>query len=154
MSRGERIRRYRKMKGLTQKSLAERIGLAESAVRNYELGLRDPSQETLAALSDALGVPMSALDDYELSSAREALEALFRLEDAFGLKPVDGETLALDPKAECRPRGMEGRARRAGGRGDDPGRVRALEGDLRIARQRTLLGRSLMAAFVPPFSLP
>ena len=55
---------------------------------------------TLAALSDALGVPMSALDDYELSSAREALEALFRLEDAFGLKPVDGETLALDPKAE------------------------------------------------------
>ena len=71
MSRGERIRRYRKMKGLTQKSLAERIGLAESAVRNYELGLRDPSQETLAALSDA-----------------------------FGLKPVDGETLALDPKAE------------------------------------------------------
>ncbi len=101
MSRGERIRRYRKMKGLTQKSLAERIGLAESAVRNYELGLRDPSQETLAALSDALGVPLSALDDYELSSAREALE-----------------------------------------------------GDLRIARQRTLLGRSLMAAFVPPFSLP
>ena len=57
MSRGERIRRYRKMKGLTQKSLAERIGLAESAVRNYELGLRDPSQETLAALSGALGVP-------------------------------------------------------------------------------------------------
>ena len=69
MSRGERIRRYRKMKGLTQKSLAERIGLAESAVRNYELGLRDPSQETLAALSGAL-------------------------------RPVDGETLALDPKAE------------------------------------------------------
>ena len=100
MSRGERIRRYRKMKGLTQKSLAEKIGLAESAVRNYELGLLDPSQETLAALSDALGVPMSALDAYELSSAREALEALFRLEDAFGLKPVDGETLALDPKAE------------------------------------------------------
>ena len=69
MSRGERIRRYRKMKGLTQKSLAEKIGLAESAVRNYELGLRDPSQETLAALSDALGVPMSDRKSTRLNSS-------------------------------------------------------------------------------------
>lgn len=100
MNRGERIRRYRKLRHMTQLQLAEAVGLGESAIRNYELGLRDPSQEVLSALSEALDVPVSALDDYEIESARDALEALFRLEDSFGLKPNDAGDLAIDPKAK------------------------------------------------------
>ena len=36
MSVGENIRRYRKLRGMTQAQLAEAVGLTEGAVRHYE----------------------------------------------------------------------------------------------------------------------
>ena len=106
MGVGERIRTMRKAAGLTQKSLAESIGLTESAVRNYELGLRSPSNEQLAAMAEAMSIAPEALMDIRVDSAREALEMLFRMEDTLGLAPTgEGDALALtiDPEAELAP---------------------------------------------------
>lgn len=99
MSRGERIRRYRKLKGWNQTTLGEKVGVGQTAIRNYERDLRVPSDDMLKALADALDVPVAALEDYEFRSAREALEALFRLEEGIGLKPTKEGTLEIDPKA-------------------------------------------------------
>lgn len=100
MSRGERIRRYRKLKGWNQTTLAEKIGVGQTAIRNYERDLRVPSDEILQALADALEVSVSSLMDYEFKSSREALEILFRLEEGIGLKPADDGTLMIDPRSE------------------------------------------------------
>ena len=43
MKTGELIRRYRKMRKMTQADLADACGLSDSAIRNYELGNRKPS---------------------------------------------------------------------------------------------------------------
>lgn len=45
MGTGELIRKYRKMRGLTQSELAEKCGLTDSAIRNYELGNRTPGED-------------------------------------------------------------------------------------------------------------
>ena len=106
MGVGERIRAMRKAAGLTQKSLAESIGLTESALRNYELGLRTPSDEQLAAMAKTMGIAPEALMDIRVESAREALEVLFRMEDTLGLIPVgedDSPMLAIDQDAELAP---------------------------------------------------
>lgn len=100
MSTGQNIRKYRKLKKLTQKSLGESVELGESAIRMYELDLRTPNPELLNKIADALDVPVAALQDYEVNTAREALEALFRLEDAFGLAPTEEGTLSFNPKAK------------------------------------------------------
>lgn len=100
MSTGQKIKKYRKLRKMTQKSLGESVGMVESAIRNYERDIRMPSEEVLGKLADSLGVPVAALEDYEIGTAREALEALFRLEDAFGLTPTDEGTLGFDPKAK------------------------------------------------------
>ena len=42
MADGSRIRELRTRRGLLQRELAEMAGVTESAVRNYELGLRTP----------------------------------------------------------------------------------------------------------------
>ncbi|KFI70461.1 transcriptional regulator [Bifidobacterium merycicum] len=84
MGVGDRIRALRKSAGLTQKELAASIGLTESAVRNYELGLRTPSEEQLAAMAESIGVAPEALMDIRVESAREALEVLFRMEETLG----------------------------------------------------------------------
>ena len=87
MADGSRIRELRTRHGLLQRELAEMAGVTESAVRNYELGLRTPRPQQLEALARALGVDPAALTDYGLETSRDALEVLFRLEEGFGARP-------------------------------------------------------------------
>lgn len=103
MGVGERIRRYRKAGGYTQRGLAEEVGVTESAIRNYELGLRTPSESQLEAIARALDIAPESLADTGLVGARGALEMIFRLESEIGFRPVetgDGIGIAVDPKAE------------------------------------------------------
>ena len=49
---GERIRKLRKEEGITQKELAEYLGVAVSAVNMYEAGKRTPTPETIGKIAD------------------------------------------------------------------------------------------------------
>nr|WP_314784001.1 helix-turn-helix transcriptional regulator [Olsenella uli] len=103
MGVGERIRRCRKAGGYTQRGLAEEVGVTESAIRNYELGLRMPGESQLEAIAKALDVAPESLADVGPESARGVLEMVFRLEGEMGLRPVeteDGTGIAVDPEAE------------------------------------------------------
>ncbi|MBE5736602.1 MAG: helix-turn-helix transcriptional regulator [Clostridiales bacterium] len=46
----DRLRELRKEKGVTQKVVADAIGVTESAYSNYEQGLREPSVMIIIAL--------------------------------------------------------------------------------------------------------
>ena len=54
MTIGERIRMARLEKGLTQRELGEKSGIAEPTIRKYELGKLNPKLETLKRLALAL----------------------------------------------------------------------------------------------------
>ena len=51
----------RKNEGLTQKELAEKLGLSASAIGNYEQGTRTPDYETLELIADFFNVPLDSL---------------------------------------------------------------------------------------------
>ncbi|PAV29263.1 hypothetical protein CIL05_12775 [Virgibacillus profundi] len=53
---GIEIKRTRKSKRITQKQLAERLNVAESTVRMWELGKNKPSVETIAQIANILEV--------------------------------------------------------------------------------------------------
>jgi len=53
---GENVRRYRKLKGLTQEQLALEAGMERSYVSDLERGQRNPSVRALGRLAEALGV--------------------------------------------------------------------------------------------------
>ena len=53
---GERIRRFRLERGLTQPQLAERVGVKKNAVSNWEAGRSRPDIDSVPALCAALGV--------------------------------------------------------------------------------------------------
>ena len=65
MTVGENIKRFRLEKGMTQKQLGDKCGIADSAIRRYELGGANPKIETLIKIADALDV-----DVYELNPER------------------------------------------------------------------------------------
>ena len=102
MADGSRMRGLRMRRGLLQRKLAETADVTESAVRNYELGLRTPRPQQLEALARALGVAPDTLADYGVETSRNALEVLFRLEEGFGARPEaddGGARVAVDPAA-------------------------------------------------------
>lgn len=61
MTIGERIKQARKEAGLTQKKLAEKIGIAETTIRRYESNERQPRIEQLYKISETIGVPINSL---------------------------------------------------------------------------------------------
>ena len=107
MKTGELIKKRRKAAGMTQVQLAEKCGITDSAIRNYELGNRMPSETQLQAIADALGVSPESLREVPLESSRQALELLFRLNEEFGLAPEQtdgGIVLKLDPSNKNAPK--------------------------------------------------
>lgn len=61
MTIAENIKRIRKEKGLTQKQLGNLCGMADSAIRRYELGKSNPKIQTLHKIAKGLKVPVQAL---------------------------------------------------------------------------------------------
>jgi len=53
-----KIRMFRESMGLTQKELAEKIGISEKAVSSWEVGAATPRMGMMQALADVFGVRM------------------------------------------------------------------------------------------------
>ena len=74
---GARIRLRRKLLGLSQQQLAERLGLTFQQVQKYERGANRVAASTLLAAAQTLGTSISWLVGEELSG-REDDEDVFR----------------------------------------------------------------------------
>lgn len=58
---GERIKQARTSKGITQKELAERIGVTQQNLAQYERGKRNPKIKTIKRFAQALNIPLMEL---------------------------------------------------------------------------------------------
>ena len=103
MATGERIRRIRNLRGMTQRQLGLAIGFDEKTadvrIAQYESGARTPKEKLLADIAAALNVSPRALDLPDMDSYVGLAHTLFALEDLFGLRigEIDGEIcLRLD----------------------------------------------------------
>ncbi len=77
---GERLRRTREDKGLSQGDLAHKTGLQPSAISHFESGRRSPSFDNLKRLADALAVTIDYLMGRESApkTAGPVAQQLFR----------------------------------------------------------------------------
>ena len=87
------IRNFRIAAEMTQREFADKCGLNESTIRNYELGKLYPDEATLLNIANNLGVSFYALSDPDVANIFSALHVLFDIEWAYGLRPTikDGE---------------------------------------------------------------
>lgn len=65
---GTRIRKYRELRGLSQKDLADLIGVSNSRVSNWEQGINRPNADIISDLCKALDVSPSELLDIQIST--------------------------------------------------------------------------------------
>lgn len=110
---GERMRKIRNDRGLTQKELGQKAGIAEPTIRRYELGKLNPKIGTLRKIADALGVDVADLDDSLSSSisagdlAEELLEVAKgdeenrkRINNAYSKLNAEGRAKAVERMEE------------------------------------------------------
>lgn len=104
MTIGEKIRTIRKEKGMTQKQLADRCKMADSAIRKYESNQVVPKMEMVERIANALGVPATQLMNRSLQIQMEAdgvNRILSRAEEKYRLAEEGGaEKAELDSLAE------------------------------------------------------
>lgn len=89
MAIGERIKFFRKRKGLTQKQLGIELGFssatADIRVAQYESGKRTPKEDTIKKLSHIFDVSPEAITVPDIDSQTGIMQTLFALEDIYGL---------------------------------------------------------------------
>lgn len=64
---GNKIRYFRENRGLNQKELANRIGVSNSRVSNWEQGINRPDADTLVLICNVLQVSADELLDIRIS---------------------------------------------------------------------------------------
>lgn|GEM_PF-742749 len=85
---GKKIRQLRNTKRISAKELGASCGVNETAIRNYEQGIRQVSDEKLDLIAKCLGVTPSALYDRKISTYIDVMQVLFELADRYELLPV------------------------------------------------------------------
>lgn len=65
---GTRIRKYREEQNISQKQLAEKIGVSNSRVSNWEQGINRPDADMIAGICLALNVSPSLLLGVQLAT--------------------------------------------------------------------------------------
>ncbi len=100
---GDKIRKYRKLKGWTQKQLGVEIGFsdttADSRIRKYESNIMAPKTEIRQKLAEKLDVDISALSDNSINSVEDIMQILFYLEEEYGMtvdRDENKTTLSFD----------------------------------------------------------
>lgn len=65
MTIGERIKKIREEKGMTQQQVADKIGISYQNVSQYERGIRTPKSSSLRKIADALGVDVWEIIEFD-----------------------------------------------------------------------------------------
>ena len=87
---GRHLRELRRSRNLTQKELAESLGIAKSTISMYEKGHHEPNFDTLTKIANFFGAPVGSL-----VSPSHATEVIKKLLDA-GFLTFDANTFLRD----------------------------------------------------------
>lgn len=84
---GERMRKLRKRRGLTQEQLAEIVDVTFQQIQKYENGSNRLNADKLQTIAQALSVPVSAFFDDDKGDERLLSEQERKLVDGFRSLP-------------------------------------------------------------------
>lgn len=102
---GNRIKRLRLYREMTQEEAAEKTGINATLWRHYEYGLKMPRQENLEKIAQTLDVPMQMLFPIDTCTPEGIATLLLNMQLQFGsmeIVEVDGSVSLKFPKTNSR----------------------------------------------------
>lgn len=104
MTTGQKIKKYRKEKGLTQKELGLMCGFSEKSaeirISQYENNVRVPSGKNLEILTEALKVDSRKLISFNVHDALTAISVLEDIKTAHGESFIKAFLMSQNPSAD------------------------------------------------------
>lgn len=113
MTFGEKLKKYRTVKGFTQTTLGTLVGLSADRIRQYECDVRHPKEELLIKIAKTLEINPIALKDADTGNPDSVMHVFFELEDIYGMRiEKTGESYQISfktdhPDSEYLIKGME-----------------------------------------------
>ena len=90
MAIGDRIKRARLFRGLTQKELGRQVGFDEKTadvrIAQYESGVRTPKEDMLRTMAEVLDVNYRSLSEPTLYAAEDLMFTLFELDEHYDIE--------------------------------------------------------------------
>lgn len=90
---GDKIRRIRKLRGITQKELGIAVGFDEKSadvrIAQYEIGTRTPKQDLVEKFAEVLDVNPLFISNPEILGAEDILLLLFELDEHYPISIQD-----------------------------------------------------------------
>ena len=83
MEINEKIRYFRKQRGLSQELLAERTGINVNTIRKYEIGIRKPKVEQLKKIADGLEISVIEFLNIEIENEADLIAMLKKISPFF-----------------------------------------------------------------------
>ena len=91
------IRKFRKIKNLTQKQVGNMLNSSDVRIRQYELGSRKPKEKILKDISDALEINHEYLSNPTYPySKKDIIEILFKAEDTISISTINNGIIFKD----------------------------------------------------------
>ena len=81
----EKIKKYRKVKNMSQDMLADASGINVSMIKKYECGIRNPKPEQLLKIANALGISINALYSHDINTVSDVITLLMKLHEQTAL---------------------------------------------------------------------
>ena len=102
---GERIKKIRQLKGVTQLVISDKAGINAALYRQYECGDRTPKVAQLQKIADALEIDITFLQPTRYDTPSAIFASLFDMIDAYGdvTFHVDGEVAFIGVKITDNP---------------------------------------------------
>jgi transcriptional regulator with XRE-family HTH domain len=102
MTFGEKLKKYRTERGMSQESLASILGTSKQVISRYETGQRSPKIVDVIGYTEKLDLPSSYFMDNSITSVVEASNQLVLSEgeqlllELFRQVPADQQRIVLD----------------------------------------------------------
>ena len=86
----KKIKKYRKVKNMSQEMLAEASGIHISMIKKYESGIRNPKPDQLLKIANALEISINALQFHNINTISDVITILINLDEQTALN-ITGE---------------------------------------------------------------
>ena len=101
--RGCLIRKFRKIKNLTQKQVGNMLNSSDVRIRQYELGSRKPKEKILKDISDALEINHEYLSNPTYPySKKDIIAILFKAEDIISISLTNNNGIVFKDAEMCK----------------------------------------------------
>ena len=102
-TQGERIKKLRKSKGVTQRELADRLGISEQAISKWEKNLSNPSTKNLLQIAKIFGVSISYFYQDEESQSKKIVRGrgMASLRELYKIGRGPSSSHTIGPERAC-----------------------------------------------------